>query len=407
MTKLKIFLLICILICTNLLFSLKSHSEKTEVVFWTVQLAPFSTYISGVIDEFEKLHPYVKVKWIDVPYAEAEKRVLASLLSNNMPDLINITADFNMTLATKGALIPIEKDLNLYGDSILNLLSYDDKVWGVPFYATSAITVYNRELMNEFGYKSPPKTYDELFSQIERSNIKANKYLFMPTLTENDTLYKILNKYNINSPQGLLSNRAVSVFELLQHFYNEQKIPKESITQTHREVLEKYSSGNIAYLQVGANFLNIIKENSLDVYLKTDVAQQFYGEKEVFDFSLMTLAVPLKSKHKNEAIMFAKFLTNPQNQLSFAKITGVLPCNKETLSNEYFNADESLDLIVKARSIGAKQLLKPVHYKQQGKNQKEIITLLNKLVEKVLLEQKSVKTLLEKTSAKWTELILN
>lgn len=405
MSKIKIILIICVLICANMLFSLKPKKENVEVVFWTVQLSPFSNYINGVIDSFESQHPYIKVKWVDIPYSEAEKRVLASLLSSSMPDLINITSDFNMTLAAKGALAEVDENLNSYNRPLLKAVSSNDKVWGIPFYATSAVTIYNKELMNSFGILAPPKTYSELFEQIKVAKVETNKFLFMPTLTENDTLYKLLNKFDITTPQKLTTQNSKELFELLKMFYQEGKIPKEAITQTHREVLEKYSSGQIVYLQAGANFLNIIKENSLDVYNKTDVAQQFYEGNGGFDFSLMTLAVPKKAKNKAEAFLFAKYLTNAANQLEFAKITGILPCNKITLSDQYFSDYNQGDLISKARYIGAKQLTEPISYLEQDSNYKNIIVLLNSLIEKILLEDKSVAEQLNQTSKKWIELI--
>ena len=40
----------------------------------------FSDYINGVISEFEVQNPDIKIKWIDVPFSEGEKRTLASVL---------------------------------------------------------------------------------------------------------------------------------------------------------------------------------------------------------------------------------------------------------------------------------------------------------------------------------------
>lgn len=404
MTRLKIFLIICTIICVNLLFSIGNKKETTEITFWTVQLSPFEPYIKGVISDFEMLHPTIKVKWVDVPYSEAEKRVLASLLSNSMPDLINITADFNLTLASKGALKEVRGTDN-YNDELLNTLSMGDKLWGIPFYATSAITVYNKDLMKEFKIKEPAKNYQELFSQIETAPSVSNKYVFMPTLTENDTIYKMINKIGVNSPETLTSDRSIKFFETIKKFYKENKIPKEAITQTHREVLEKYSAGQILYLQAGANFLNIINENSPDVYKITDIAPQFWGNSEKYDFSLMSLAIPLKSKNPKEAAMFAKFITNEENQLAFAKLTGVLPCNAGALRNEYFSKYEEKDLTSKARYLGAKQLRNPIFYPPQSPSHKEVLTVLNNSVQEMFLQSASVKKVLENAKAKWSVLV--
>ena len=77
---------------------------SNEVVFWTLQMNDFAPYINGIIEEFETQNPEIKIKWVDVPFSEGEKRTLASVLSDNPPDLVNLNPDFSATLAHKGAL---------------------------------------------------------------------------------------------------------------------------------------------------------------------------------------------------------------------------------------------------------------------------------------------------------------
>ena len=72
---------------------------------------------------------------------------------------------------------------------------------------------------------------------------KTGAYSFMPTITENDTMLKILNKYGINSWENINSKESVVVFNFFKELYNKGLIPKETITQTQREALEKYSTG--------------------------------------------------------------------------------------------------------------------------------------------------------------------
>ena len=83
---------------------------KKEIVFWTLQLSTFNNYINNVISNFEQENPEYKIKWIDVPYAEGEKRTLAAILTDNPPDLVNLTPDFSHVLAKKNALHSINKD---------------------------------------------------------------------------------------------------------------------------------------------------------------------------------------------------------------------------------------------------------------------------------------------------------
>ena len=101
----------------------KKNENTKEVTLWTLQMSDFSDYMNGVIKEFEKENPDIKIIWIDVPFSEGEKRTLASVLSDNPPDLINLNPDFSATLAQKGTLseIPAEK-VTQFNDGIIESL---------------------------------------------------------------------------------------------------------------------------------------------------------------------------------------------------------------------------------------------------------------------------------------------
>ena len=216
--------------------------DNNEVVFWTLQMSDFSSYMNGVISDFEKENPNIKIKWIDVPFSEGEKRTLASVLSDNPPDLINLNPDFSATLAQKGALYEIpEENATQYNQAIVNSLKYNGKLYSLPWYATSAVTIYNKNLLKQSSVPVP-NTYEEIVRIAPTIKTKTNAYVFLPNITENDTMLKILNKYGINSPTTINSEKSAYVFNMFKTLYNQNLIPKESITQTHREALEKYMS---------------------------------------------------------------------------------------------------------------------------------------------------------------------
>lgn len=370
------------LIITGLFFIFKKPNTNNEVVFWTLQMSDFAPYINGVINDFEKENPDIKIKWVDVPFSEGEKRTLASVLSDNPPDLVNLNPDFSATLAHKGALQEIRKsELGQFNEEILKSLETDGKMFSIPWYATSAITIYNKDLVS-----SVPKTYGQL-AEIAPQIRKKGAYITLPNITENDTMLKILNKYPKEKKQY--------VYALFKNLYSNDLIPKETVTMTLSEALEKYMSENIALIGAGANFLNMIKENAPQTYSKTDVAEQIKGDLGQNDFSLMNFVIPLKAKHKDEALKFALFLTNDKNQLELAKLTNVLAVNKETLNNDFYKKYDKNDLMAKARVISAGQLnkLQPVFRTQ--KNQKEINNLVNNAVQNILLNKGETEKILK------------
>lgn len=377
-----------------------SHNTKTqnrtEVVVWTLQMSCFSDYINDIISEYEASHPDIKIKWIDVPFSEGEKRTLASILSNNPPDLVNLNPDFSAILAQKDALARIdEKDLSGYNDDVIESLKYNGELYAIPWYATSAVTIYNKKLLAQSGITTLPKTYDDLAKISGVIRQKTGAFAYFPTITENDTMLKILNKYGVGV-NNIDSDESVRVFDMYKKLYRQKLIPAESITHTHQEALEKYMSENVVFYQGGANFLTMIKDNAPNVYKNTEVAPQVVGSLGQNDFSLMCFIIPKRAKYKKEALDFALFLTNSKNQLALAKMTNIISTTKSALKDEFYNSDA--DVMSRARKYSAIQIsnINPVLHQQNG--QKEINLLINTAVQEILLNKTDIKTALKKLS---------
>ena len=389
-----------LILITGVFFAFRSKHVDNEVVFWTLQMNDFAPYVNGVISEFEKENPSIKIKWVDVPFSEGEKRTLASVLSDNPPDLVNLNPDFSSTLAHKGALYEIPKaETEQFNQEIMDALKVDGKIYSIPWYATSAITIYNKNILKKSGIYIP-KTYSNLEKLAPLVRKNANAYIMLPNITENDTMLKILNKYGVFGVDKINSNKSAEVFEMFKNLYIKDLIPKESITMTLQESLEKYMSGNILLINAGPNFLNMIKENAPATYEVTDVAPQITGELGQNDFSLMNFVIPLRSKHRDEALKFALFLTNEKNQLELAKLTNVLATNEKALKSDFYTKyDDNLE--AKARVISANQLnkIQPAFKTQKG--QKDINNIINNAVQSVLLNKNETKTILEKVENDW------
>lgn len=378
-----------------------NKKSQNEVVFWTLQMSDFSGYINGVINEFEAKNPEIKIKWIDVPFSEGEKRTLASVLSDNPPDLINLNPDFSAILAQKGALYEIDSNsTKQFVPQIVDSLKYNGKLYSIPWYATSAVTIYNKDLFKKANL-NVPKTYTEMGRIAKQMKTNTGAYIWLPNISENDTMLRILNKYGVNSAENINSAKSVEVFDFFKTLYADDLIPKESITQTHREALEKYMSENIAMFQAGANFLNMIKENAPSTYAHTDVASQLTGDIGQYDFSLMNFIIPLRAQNKDAALKFALFLTNEKNQLELARLTNIIAVNKDTLQDDFYTKYDENDLMAKARVISAKQLTKIEPAIKSEENQKEINTLINSAVQEVLLNKQNTPSILDRVSENW------
>lgn len=393
MKKFLLILVVILLVAITIPYG-KKQDNGNEIIFWTLQMSDFSPYMNKVIKEFEAQNPEIKIKWVDVPFSEGEKRTLASVLSDNPPDLINLNPDFSALLAQRGALYEIDEQYTeQFNKQIINSLKYNGRLYSLPWYATSAVTIYNKKLLSKSGAQMP-KTFEDLGKIAPIIKEKTGAYILLPNITENDTMLRILNKYGVIA-LNINSEQSIQVFDYFKNLYEKDFIPKESVTQTHREALEKYMAEQIVFFQAGANFLNMIKENAPSTYKNTDVAPQITGKLGQNDFSLMNFVIPVRAKHKQEALKFSLFLTNYENQLELAKLTNILAVNEETLKDDFYTKYDENDLMAKARVISAKQLYEIEPSFKTLKDQKEVNTIVNTAVQQILLNKNTTKSILD------------
>ena len=245
MQKKFIAALLILFLLAGIFVFYKRQNKKKEFTLWTIQLKPVAqSVIEKSIKDFEKLHPETKVIWVDIPISEAQKRTLASILGGNPPDLINLNPDFSVILAQRGALDYFsEEETKKLSKSATDMLRYEDKIFALPFYATSSVTLYNAQTYNKCGFSEVPKTYEELYNIAPQLKNCSNIYPLAINLNENDSLAKILNKYGINAFESEEEiQRAIFVYEMFNDMYKKNLISKDTLNINHREMAEKYMS---------------------------------------------------------------------------------------------------------------------------------------------------------------------
>ncbi|MBR5304265.1 MAG: extracellular solute-binding protein [Candidatus Gastranaerophilales bacterium] len=363
---------------------------RKKFTFWSIQLKPiYEKQMNNIISEFEEKYPEYKVVWVDIPIQEAQKRTLASILSSTPPDLINLNPEFSHILAKKNALEflnPIK--MNRFHEGLVNKLKYKEHVYGIPFYATSPVAVYNKEILNKCLNGQVIKTYNDLILNSQKLYACSKEPVYVANLNENDTLLKILNKYDIQDFSSDEVVDAAKLYNALNYMYKAGYMPKDTLTINHREVIEKYMSNQASVIVAGTNFIKMIKENAPDVYKKTAISEQLVGSNKKYDVSLMNLVIPKKAKNKELAYEFASILTSEENQLELAKQTNVLPANIFALRNNYFKNCSS-DIVDKSRCVSVKQLDNLIINNVEIKDKKALNEALNKELERILLDKNS------------------
>ncbi|MEM6714338.1 MAG: extracellular solute-binding protein, partial [Cyanobacteria bacterium P01_C01_bin.147] len=145
-----------------------SADGSQEVEFWTMQLQPdFTDYFNELIADFEAENPGITVRWVDVPWGDMQSKILTAVSAGTAPDVVNLNPDFASQLASKQAWLPLDDriptaDRSLYLDKIWRANTLDGESFGLPWYLTTRVTLYNTDIFAAADITEPPTTFEEL-----------------------------------------------------------------------------------------------------------------------------------------------------------------------------------------------------------------------------------------------------
>lgn len=335
-----------------------------------MQLQPqFTDYFKNLISSFEAENSGLIVRWVDVPWSAMESKILTAVAGKTAPDVVNLNPDFASQLASRNAWLELDSKISpqvrqQYLPNIWKASTLNDKSFGIPWYLTTRVTIYNADLFKKAAISNPPRTYEELAQVAKIVKEKTGKYAFFVTLVPGDSgevleslvqmgvqLVDAQGKAAFNTPAG------IAAFKYWVDLYKNGLLPKEVLTQGHRQAIQLYQSGETALLAAGSEFFGTIAKNAPAIAQVSAISPQITGVTGKKTVAVMNLVIPRDTAKSDNALKFALFVTNNKNQLAFAKAANVLPSTVESLQDSYFkSADANASSADKARIVSASQM---------------------------------------------------
>lgn len=414
---------------TSLVFSIvlaSTSCDKTDntnsnkVELWTMQLKPtFDGYMNKLIESYKKQNQGIEVEWVDLPSKEIEQKTLTSIAGGKSPDVVNLNPNFTSKMAEEGALSDIEKLVstdvkNSYLPNIWKASSIGEKTYGFPWYLSTAITIYNKDLLKKAGLdeNKPPKNFEELAKMGEQLKAKTGNYIYTPNFADNGKFleYMVQEGISLLSEDKKKASFNTPEAEKFMNFWIDLAkkgiIPKDSVTQGHREAIDKFQAGQTAVLLSGPQFLNIIKQNAPQLYSSIGVSSQLSGNSGKVGVGVMNLVIPESSKNKEQAVKLAQFITNKENQLEFCKLVTILPSVSDALKDEYFTkVPEKASLEEQAKKISAEQINSAQVLLPSVNKWSELSKTFDQYFQQAFLGQITAKEALSKSEEEWNKIL--
>lgn len=391
---------------------------KQEIEFWTMQLQPeFTDYFNKLIANFEQQNPTFKVRWVDVPWADMERKILTAVSAKTAPDVVNLNPGFASQLAERNAWMELDSKVptaerQLYLPNIWKASTLNDKTFGLPWYLTTRVAIYNKDLLQQAGVSKPPATYQELATVAKQVKDKTGKYAFFTTVVPEDSA-EVLESFvqmgvelvDANGKAAFNTPKGKAAFQYWVDLYKNQLLPKEVLTEGHRHAIDLYQRGDTAILASGAEFLNNIATNAPTIAKASSSASQISGETGKKNVAVMNLVIPKDTDVPDGALKFALFVTNDANQLQFAKEANVLPSTVKALQDPFFSTTPANATPVdQARVISAKQMQDAEVLVPAMKNVKQLQKAIYSNLQSAMLGQKNVDQAINDAANEWNSL---
>lgn len=390
--------------------------QANAVELWTMQLKPtFEAFMGDLLKGWERQHPGVTVTWVDLPAGDIESKTLTAAASGHAPDLVNLNPAFANRLAGAHALkvLPIDPALRAqYFEASWEANTVDGQVVGIPWYLSTQVTMYNTALWKQAGLPVGkwPHTYHELGEAARAIKAHTQATGFMPGFGDRGKVMELLAADGVpllsqdrrhaafNTPAGIAS------LTFWHDLLKDGVIPEESLTQGHREAIDRFQAGQTAAFPAGPQFLNTIRKNSPQLYATLDVGSQIGGAGGQVGVAVMNLVIPTASVHQDLAFDLARYLTSGPNQLAFCQQVPILPSVKAAADDAFFRPTGT-SLEERARTIAAAQLQHAVLLVPPLPHQNELAKALDDALQRTALGLATPAQALQRASDDWDRVL--
>lgn len=317
--------------------------KKTVTISMMFQQTQFGDAHEQFIQQFEELHPDIKVKMEVIPDAGYPGTLQTRISTGDLPDLYQLNVGLDSArMANQAGYI---YDLNQlqasknYTESMASKSKLDGKFASFPNGVAVLGLLYNKDLLKEVGYSKPPATWNELTDAGQKLKAKGKSLLVYASKWETATAYLfhwVFGDYALKHPdfkQKYLSrtvdfNNAEYKRVLEDGFVKFKElnafVRQGSFTNEYAIAQQSFANGESAMLVGGTWDAASIRQ--LNPKFELGFMNVPYGTNQEDGGYIVIpedgLALNAKSKHLEEAKVFLEWMYSKDVYAKLNKILG-------------------------------------------------------------------------------------
>ena len=320
---------------------------------------PLTQVVDGMVNEFQKGHPDIKVNAIYAGnYDDTRVRALSALKSGEPAQLSVMFSIDVYDLMEQDVIVPFsdvvstaeEKAwLDSFYPGLMANGTVDGKVWGVPFQRSTIVMYYNKDAFREVGLdpNQPPKTWDEMAAAAKKLTKDGRWGVMIPSTGYPYWMYQALaiqNGLELMSADGTKTffddPAAIEALQYWRDLGTKHKVMPEG-TVEWGTLRQAFLQGQTAMMwHSTGNLTAVKKEAKFDFGVAMLPAKKRPGSPTGGgNFYLFKKATDAERK---AALTFIRWMTAPERAAEWSKATGyvgISPASYETESLKKYAAE--------------------------------------------------------------------
>ncbi len=331
------------------------HATPVTIEFAYPYSHLFDLTYETILQRFNEEYPHITVEFRATyeSYEDATNTILREAVAGELPDVTMQGLNRQAILVDRGIARPLTDfiaategfELNGYHEAMLDLGTFNDAVYGLPFSVSLPVSYYNMETMALAGYDETnlPTTWDDVIAACEALseagvdnpifwgwNITGNWFLQAlmwsqgaPTMVGND--------FRIDTPEGLV---ALETMHSIFRGCNMQNLEWDA-------ALQSFSAGDVGMMFWSTSAVGAVERNMGDFTLMTNEFPGITADGPMGlpagGNSAMLVSTSEDPAELEAAWLWLTFITSGEGAADVARTTGYMPPNQA--ANEIILAD--------------------------------------------------------------------
>lgn len=315
----------------------------TTLRFWA--MGREAEVAAELIAGFEREHPGVRVKVEQLPWTAAHEKLLTAFAGDATPDLAQVGNTWLPEMQALGALEPLEPWLAR--TPALQPADYFDGIWatnapagqrvGLPWYVDTRLLFVRRDLLQRAGIPRIPQDWDAWRAALARLREHGMATpLLLPTNEFEPLLALALQQPGeVLRDGGRYGNFSSPEFRRALGFYAERFQRGDAPGLTNNQVAnvwQEFGRGTFAFYISGpwniGEFKRRLPAELADAWTTAELPGPTGPGMSIAGGA--SLAMFRRSRHKPQAWALVSYLSRPEVQLQFYRLTGDLPPRRST-----------------------------------------------------------------------------